>query len=58
MHASPRSSRVIARNPRAWHDYHILETWEAGLVLTGTEVKALRAGRASLVGAFARVKAG
>ncbi len=58
MQASPRSSRVIARNPRARHDYHILETWEAGLVLTGTEVKALRAGRASLVGAFARVKGG
>ncbi len=58
MHASPRTQRVIARNPRARHDYHILETWEAGLVLTGTEVKALRAGRASLVGAFARVKGG
>jgi SsrA-binding protein len=58
MHASPRPHRVIARNPRARHDYHILETWEAGLVLTGTEVKSLRAGRASLVGAFARVKGG
>ena len=58
MHASPRSQRVIARNPRARHDYHILETWEAGLVLTGTEVKSLRAGRASLIGAFARVKNG
>ena len=58
MHASSRPQRVIARNPRARHDYHILETWEAGLVLTGTEVKALRAGRASLIGAFARVKGG
>ena len=58
MHASPRSQRVIARNPRARHDYHILETWEAGLVLTGTEVKSLRAGRASLIGSFARVKNG
>ena len=58
MHASPPSPRVIARNPRARHDYHILETWEAGLVLTGTEVKSLRAGRASLVGAFARVQGG
>jgi SsrA-binding protein len=58
MHASSRPQRVIARNPRARHDYHILETWEAGVVLTGTEVKSLRAGRASLVGAFARVKGG
>ena len=56
--ASPRRPRVIARNPRARHDYHVLETWEAGLVLTGTEVKSLRAGRASLIGAFARVKGG
>ena len=58
MQASPHSQRVIARNPRARHDYHILETWEAGLVLTGTEVKSLRAGRASLVGAFAHVRRG
>jgi SsrA-binding protein len=49
---------VIARNPRARHEYQILHQWEAGLVLLGTEVKALRAGRASLVGAFARVKRG
>jgi len=54
----PRHPRVVARNPRAKHDYHLLETWEAGLVLKGTEVKALRAGRASLVGAFARVRRG
>ena len=54
----PRHPRIIARNPRAKHDYHLLETWEAGLVLTGTEVKSLRAGRASLVGAFARVRRG
>jgi SsrA-binding protein len=56
--AAHRSTRVIARNPRARHDYHIVETWEAGLVLTGTEVKVLRAGRASLIGAFARVRRG
>jgi len=54
----PRLYRAIARNPRARHDYHILETWDAGVVLTGTEVKSLRAGRASLVGAFARVRGG
>jgi SsrA-binding protein len=50
--------RSIARNPRATHDYHILETWEAGVVLRGTEVKSLRHGHATLVGAFARVHRG
>ncbi|HUL03892.1 MAG TPA: SsrA-binding protein SmpB [Gemmatimonadales bacterium] len=48
----------IARNPRARHDYHLLETWEAGLVLTGTEVKSLRAGKASLGEAYAHVLRG
>jgi SsrA-binding protein len=50
--------RSIARNPRATHDYHILETWEAGVVLTGTEVKSLRNGKASIKEAFARLKNG
>lgn len=45
----------IARNPKASHDYHILETWEAGLVLTGTEVKSLRSGKASIKEGFARI---
>jgi len=49
---------VIARNPKARHDYHILDTWEAGLVLTGSEVKSLRAGKASLVEAYGRVTKG
>ncbi len=49
---------AIARNKRARHDYHILETWEAGLVLTGTEVKSLREGKASLVDAYGIVKNG
>jgi SsrA-binding protein len=48
----------IARNPRARHDYHLLETWEAGLVLTGTEVKSLRLGKASLGEAYAHVRGG
>ena len=39
---------VIARNKRARHDYHILDTWETGIVLSGTEVKALRQGKATL----------
>jgi SsrA-binding protein len=50
--------RSIARNPRATHDYHILDTWEAGLVLTGTEVKSLRNGKASIKEAFARLRNG
>ncbi len=45
-------------NRKARHDYHILETVEAGLVLTGTEVKSLRGGRASLSDAFARIEQG
>ena len=49
---------AIARNPRARHDFHLLETWEAGLVLTGTEVKSLRAGKASLGEAYAHVRGG
>ncbi len=48
----------VARNKRARHDYHILETWEAGLVLTGPEVKSLRDGRANLGDAYAIVNDG
>ena len=48
----------IARNRRARHEYHILDTYEAGLVLTGTEVKSLRAGKANLTDAFGVVKDG
>ena len=48
----------VARNPRAAHDYHILETWEAGIVLTGTEVKSLRHRKASIKEGFARVRNG
>ena len=47
--------KVIARNRKARHDYHIEDTWEAGLVLTGTEVKSLREGRASLRDGFALI---
>jgi SsrA-binding protein len=48
----------IARNKRARFDYHILETWEAGLVLTGTEVKSLRDGRANISDAYGIIKDG
>ena len=50
------SDRLIAQNRRASHDYFILETVEAGLVLTGTEVKSLRAGKASLAESYATVE--
>jgi SsrA-binding protein len=50
--------KVVASNRKAYHDYAVEDTYEAGLVLTGTEVKALRAGRASLVDGFAEVNAG
>ena len=49
---------VVAQNRRARHDYVILETLEAGLVLTGTEVKSLRGGKASLAEAYATVESG
>jgi SsrA-binding protein len=45
----------ILNNPKARHDFHILETFEAGIVLHGTEVKSLRAGRGQIADAFARV---
>ncbi len=48
----------IAENRKAFHDYHILETFEAGIVLVGTEVKAIREGRVNLRDSFARVDAG
>src|SRR5437773_457323 len=47
---------LIVENRRARHDYHLLERMEAGLVLTGTEVKSLRDGRASLQQAYAEVR--
>jgi SsrA-binding protein len=48
----------IARNKRARHDYHILDTWEAGIVLTGSEVKSLRNGKANISDAYGIVKGG
>ena len=47
--------KLVAQNKKARHDYHLDDTWEAGLVLMGTEVKSLRAGRASLVDGFAEI---
>src|SRR5687767_15941449 len=58
--AMPREKgrKVVASNRKARHDYTILDTFEAGMALTGTEVKSLRAGRANLVDAFAEVRQG
>ncbi|MGA2825735.1 MAG: SsrA-binding protein SmpB [Streptosporangiaceae bacterium] len=56
--AREQGRKVIARNRRARFDYRIEDTYEAGLVLTGTEVKSLRAGRASLTDGFAQISDG
>lgn len=48
----------IARNRRARYDYHVLDSWEAGIVLSGTEVKSLRDGKANLTDAYGVVKDG
>ncbi|MEV6376893.1 SsrA-binding protein SmpB [Micromonospora musae] len=59
MNASKQPERrLIAANKKARHDYTILKTYEAGIVLAGTEVKSLRDGRASLVDAFAQERDG
>ncbi|MGV0837220.1 SsrA-binding protein SmpB [Mycolicibacterium thermoresistibile] len=54
----PGAKQVIATNRKARHDYTILDTYEAGIALVGTEVKSLRAGQASLTDAFATVDDG
>ncbi|MDX6329922.1 SsrA-binding protein SmpB [Actinacidiphila oryziradicis] len=56
--AKETGHKLIAQNKKARHDYHILDTYEAGLVLTGTEVKSLRLGRASLVDGFGQLDGG
>jgi SsrA-binding protein len=53
-----RAQSSIAENRKAHHDFHLLETFEAGLVLMGTEVKAIREGHVNLRDSFARVEAG
>jgi SsrA-binding protein len=53
-----RGQKVVASNRKARHDYTIEDTFEAGLVLTGTEVKSLRAGRASLIDGYGYIEAG
>ena len=53
-----RGQKLVASNRKARHDYHILDVYEAGIVLTGTEVKSLRAGRASLIDGYATIDGG
>ena len=53
-----RAEKLIADNRKAFHDYHIVETWEAGIVLLGTEVKSIREGRVNLRDSYGRVEAG
>jgi SsrA-binding protein len=57
-HKVAEGEKVVATNRKARHEYAILETYETGLVLTGTEVKSLRQGNASLVDGFAMVRNG
>ncbi len=56
--AKETGRKLIAQNKRARYDYHVLDTYECGLVLTGTEVKSLRQGRASLADGFAQLDGG
>src|SRR6478752_8149601 len=53
-----KAQTSIAENRKAFHDFHLLDTFEAGIALLGTEVKAIREGRVNLRDSFARVEAG
>jgi SsrA-binding protein len=53
-----RGQKVVATNRKARHDFHVIDVYEAGMVLSGTEVKALRQGRASLVDGYATIEGG
>lgn len=52
------TEKTVIRNKKAFHDYHILERFEAGIVLVGTEVKAIRASQVDFKDSFARIAAG
>lgn len=55
---SKGSGKLIAQNKKAYHDYFIEETYEAGIVLKGTEIKSIRAGRVNLKDSYAQIKDG
>ncbi len=52
------SNKILASNRKVFHDYHVLDTWESGIVLKGTEIKALRTGQASISEAWIKLKDG
>jgi SsrA-binding protein len=52
------ATRTVARNRKALHEYHIIDTYEAGIVLVGPEVKSIRGGKVSLAESFARIEGG
>lgn len=54
----PKPDNLLAQNKKAYHDYNILETYEAGVALTGTEIKSVRAGKSTLRDGYARVRNG
>jgi SsrA-binding protein len=58
MQAMPAGTKLIAENRRARHDYHLLDRYEAGLALTGTEVKSLRNGKVTIQRAFGDIRDG
>ena len=53
-----RGDRIVTSNRRAYHDFHILDTVEAGIALTGTEIKSIREGKATIAEAYARIENG
>ncbi len=55
MAEAKSGDRIAVQNRRARHEYHVLDTWETGIVLQGTEVKSLRDGKANLQDSFARL---
>jgi SsrA-binding protein len=55
---SRRGDQLVITNRRARHDYHVLDTWECGIMLAGPEVKSMRDGRANLQDSYARVEDG
>lgn len=55
---SEKGIKIVSTNKKAYHDYFIEETYEAGIVLTGTEIKSIRAGKVNLKDSFARISQG
>ncbi len=55
---SAKANRLVISNKKAFHDYHVLETLKAGIVLTGTEIKSIRNGKVSLNEGFAKIEKG